>query len=305
MTAPRGVLVVSLFFALSAGAMNTVATSGSSPVPSPPHHVIGRTGWHAAAAKTTLMKQNSSIVKLTIHHSGVKTELHTDERAALRGMQRFHQDERKWGDLAYHFIVGPSGSVYQGRDTAYAADTATNYKPTGHVTICVLGNFDQQRPTAAALRGLTDLICALLNEFQLTPTDIRTHQQLASTACPGRKLADWLSSEGTRSIQTCFTRAAVMAPCPRPGSDGSRFGLQPRAAPKDLFSTGSIVLRRSPRHDPDPRRLAGRVKELRWLTAPYSVQAVVLTYPSQSSVANAGNPSRRRAQIRSNRPRGQ
>lgn len=240
MTAPRGGLVVSLFFALSAGAVNTVTASGSSPVPSLPHHVIGRTGWHAAAAKTTLMTPNSSIVKLTIHHSGVKTELHTDERAALRSMQRFHQDERKWGDLAYHFIVGPSGSVYQGRDTAYAADTATNYKPTGHVTICVLGNFDHQMPTLAALRALTDLICALLHEFRLTPTDIRIHQQLASTACPGKKLADWLSREGKRSIAACFTRAALKAPYPsrssvaNAGNQSQRRAHIPRMQPDVL-----------------------------------------------------------------------
>ncbi len=208
MTAPHAVLVASLSFALGASAANTVATSGSSLL-SPRHRVIGRSGWHAAAAKTALMKPNSSIVKLTIHHSGVKTDLHTDERAALRSMQRFHQDERKWGDLSYHFIVGPSGSVYRGRDTAYAADTATNYKPIGHVTICVLGNFDEQMPTAEALGGLTDLISALLHEFRLTPTDIRTHQQLASTACPGKKLAAWLSSDGKRSIEARFTRASA------------------------------------------------------------------------------------------------
>ena len=122
--------------------------------------------------------------------------------------------ERRWGDIAYHYLIGPSGNVYVGRSITYKSDTATNYNPDGHVTVCLLGNFEEQQETSAAEEALVKLVVRLLIENDLPPERVTTHRRLASTLCPGGHLQKWLDTIGLQKIREHWEAKPRLSPAP-------------------------------------------------------------------------------------------
>jgi hypothetical protein len=163
--------------------------------------LVVRSDWGASAALPELMESHGPEIRhVTIHHTAGRNKPNQDERAVLRGIQRFHQGEKSWGDIAYHFLIGPSGAIYQGRDLAFASDTATGYDPKGHLNISLLGNFEEEQPTPEALASLVLVAAHLMSEFDLPPSQLRTHRRVAATLCPGEHLEAWLKAEGEAAI---------------------------------------------------------------------------------------------------------
>lgn len=152
-----------------------------------------------------MKSQDGRIQRITIHHSEGKNFPGMDESARVESIQTSHMvDDHNWGDIAYHFLIGPSGIVYEGRNPILQGDSGTKYTLEGNLLICVLGDFDHERPTAAAQKSLTELVAKQLHRFNLTPMDVFTHGELATTTCPGEYLREWITNEGRPSIQRTF-----------------------------------------------------------------------------------------------------
>lgn len=165
------------------------------PAPSSPVaalSVLPRTSWKAAAAKTRSMKPMGPVHRITIHHSATacRDGRQTAAVAAIRSIQRYHQEEQGWGDIGYHFLIDPAGRVWTGRAVdwqgAHAGDDERNQ---GNLGICLLGNFmprDQGQPPAAQLAALDQLVKQLARRHEVAPRQIVTHHELKpSTDCPG------------------------------------------------------------------------------------------------------------------------
>lgn len=60
---------------------------------------------------------------LTVHHAGLQSTV--TGPPWFRSWQDLHQG-RDWGDIAYHYIVGVDGTVYEGRDPRFEPDSATD-----------------------------------------------------------------------------------------------------------------------------------------------------------------------------------
>jgi hypothetical protein len=132
--------------------------------------------------------QQHEPARLTIHHTAVRW---TSGNAAahIRQIQVFHQGpERGWSDIAYHYLLGRDGTVYAGRPESAVPDTATSYDPTGHLTICLLGDFDEQQSTDAQIDALVSVAAWLLRRHSLPPSVLGGHQDFAATSCPGRSV---------------------------------------------------------------------------------------------------------------------
>ena len=65
---------------------------------------------------------------------------------------------------------GRDGTIYTGRPESAVPDTATTYDPTGHLTICLLGDFDQQQSTDAQIDALVSVASWLLRRYGLPPS---------------------------------------------------------------------------------------------------------------------------------------
>ena len=88
---------------------------------------------------------------LFVHHSvGPEDPLTLDAIATVRGIQNYHMDERGYWDVAYHFLIGADGSVYEGRGWNVEGGATGGFNDVGYAA-CFLGNFVDHTPTQAAI----------------------------------------------------------------------------------------------------------------------------------------------------------
>jgi hypothetical protein len=111
-------------------------------------------------------------------------------------MDRYHSQERHMENgLAYHFVIGNGsgmgdGEVFVGRrwtdqlDGGHVASESQNKVALG---ICLVGNFDLNKPTPRQMKSLNALIDSLLARCDLSASGVKTHQQInvMHTRCPG------------------------------------------------------------------------------------------------------------------------
>jgi hypothetical protein len=167
----------------------TVRNKAPRPVDRPP--IVDRSDWGAGAPNGPYRQHGAAW--LTIHHTAA---LWTGGNTAhhLRVIQDFHQGpERGWVDVAYHFLIDQDGTAYEGRPIWAAPDSATEYDPVGHLTICLLGNFDVQQPTREQVEGTVAVAAWLIADHGLSISAIRGHRDWAATSCPGGAVARLLA----------------------------------------------------------------------------------------------------------------
>jgi hypothetical protein len=128
------------------------------------------------------------VKQLTVHHSGMEFSDNRRGPARIRGAQRYHQAAKGFPDIAYHFVIDREGNVFAARPVEFRGDTPTKYDPTGHLLVCLLGNFEVQAVPPAQRDALLDLLAWGAQEFAVPTDRIAGHRDFAHTACPGRNL---------------------------------------------------------------------------------------------------------------------
>ncbi len=151
-----------------------------------------RDAWGAKAASGPFTAH--TIERMTVHHTGRPLRRNSDAPRAIRIHQTFHQVDRGWPDVAYHFIIDLEGNVYECRPTGAVGDTGTNYDPTGHFLVCCEGNFNQQELSAAQREALVDVLAWASTEFGVGPETIAGHRDVAATTCPGDNIHSLVES---------------------------------------------------------------------------------------------------------------
>lgn len=164
--------------------------------------VIPRGVWGALPAHPERMeKTRGGYKRLTVHHSAEENAPDldgsvADTAAALRQMQRSHMEAKspRWGDIGYHFLIDPAGHVFQGREIAWQGAHADGDNNVQNIGVCVIGNFEEERPTKAALDSLKKLVDSLRKTWSIARTAVYGHQDLKSTRCPGKYLEPWVEA---------------------------------------------------------------------------------------------------------------
>ena len=126
---------------------------------------------------------------IVIHHSA------TDAGSA-RLFDRHHRTARGFRAMGYHFVVG------NGTDNAFDGEIQTGLRwrrqwdgahTQGHMNyvgigICLVGNFENTRPTPRQMEALIRLTAHLAYKYGVPLENIRGHRDFASnhTRCPGR-----------------------------------------------------------------------------------------------------------------------
>lgn len=127
-------------------------------------------------------------VRMTVHHTAALLTDHAAAPSYVRDHQRFHQADRGWPDVAYHFIIDDAGIIYEGRPVDAVGDTATRYDPTGHFLVACEGDFGRQAVPDAQYASLIDVLAWAAATLDIDPATITGHRDWASTACPGDAL---------------------------------------------------------------------------------------------------------------------
>ncbi|WP_456443777.1 peptidoglycan recognition protein family protein [Caldithrix abyssi] len=148
--------------------------------------IVSAHDWGATPPPFTLPQHK--IQHITIHHGGVEFSKDKDPVAYIKHLQDWSRKEKGWMDIPYHFLIDLDGNIYEGRDIRYPGDTNTNYDPTGHALVCVLGNFETQSPTQKQLRSLAWLCAELSKQYHVPLKNIKSHKDYTETLCPGKNL---------------------------------------------------------------------------------------------------------------------
>jgi len=178
---------------------------------------IPQSEWNSGGVEPVagkLFPHGNGITSLVLHHTQTPNEAPAMEKARLRSIRRYHMVEKEWGEVAYHYFVGSSGQIYEGRDWRFAGDSGTTYDLNGRLLICLLGDFTETMPTEKALDAMLRLVAAKLHEHKLTPSDVVTHQMVAATDCPGTAMQEWCEGEGKPAIARQFEGLEVQATKP-------------------------------------------------------------------------------------------
>jgi hypothetical protein len=126
---------------------------------------------------------NASYQTVIIHHSAFYED---SDSSTVEAIQTLHRNDRGWADVAYHFMVGRTGAIYQGRDWTVRGTHVDSYN-MGSLGVCLLGNFMHEHPSEAQITSTRRLLLWVAYRLQLTY--IATHRDFnASTLCPGDNL---------------------------------------------------------------------------------------------------------------------
>ncbi len=150
--------------------------------------------WGGTPAIDSLAKKHS-ITHITLHHQGEPFPEGTDPVQYLRNLQRWSRSEKHWIDIPYHYIIDLDGKVYEGRNINYAGDTNTEYDPTGHALIEVVGNFEEVEPNEKQLNAVVNVMTWLALKYSVPVDSIRAHKDYSSkTVCPGKNLYRYIEN---------------------------------------------------------------------------------------------------------------
>lgn len=151
---------------------------------------IARSEWSTGGPTAAQINPMNGVQKITIHHEGsqiVRFTNRDDTAEHLDKVRRSHVNNNGWADIGYHFIVDRAGRVWEGRPVRYqGAHVSRNNE--NNIGVMTLGNFDQQSPTQAQLNALFDTVKRLKQQHRVRSGNVKSHQEIRPTACPGRNL---------------------------------------------------------------------------------------------------------------------
>ncbi|XP_041376612.1 peptidoglycan recognition protein 1-like [Gigantopelta aegis] len=154
-------------------------------------NIVTREEWGARQPiSTSLLPATPQF--LVVHHGATPTCKTREQCIRLvKSYQDYHMDGHGWDDIAYSFLVGEDGNVYEGRGWTRHGSHTRHYNDVA-LGFCVIGNFMDRPPNHKALRALHQLIgCTTRNHKVRSDYTLLGHRDTnPHTLCPGDKLHD-------------------------------------------------------------------------------------------------------------------
>ncbi|HEU5117939.1 MAG TPA: peptidoglycan recognition family protein, partial [Isosphaeraceae bacterium] len=130
---------------------------------------------------------------VVLHHSA-------EASGSLASLDDESREQLGTHDCAYHFVIGngtdsPDGQIEvarrwsQQRTGAHARDSEIPDANEYGIGICLVGDLDQQAPTAKQVESARVLVTYLQERYNIPASHVRTHADLAVNSrsdCPGR-----------------------------------------------------------------------------------------------------------------------
>ncbi|MGH2754912.1 MAG: N-acetylmuramoyl-L-alanine amidase [Actinomycetota bacterium] len=160
------------------------------------------------------------VQQLFVHHTaGINND--PNPEATMRGIYWYHTQRRGWCDVGYNFVIGPRGTIYEGRWARsympWEAHTGEDARGrgvvgahvadfnSGSVGISLMGNFSSARISADTRESLVELLAWEASRHGLRPKGahryrnpdtgrtkrlkyISGHRDAGFTECPGGTL---------------------------------------------------------------------------------------------------------------------
>ncbi len=176
-----------------------------------------RSEWGARNyVENRLIERTRQPERIVFHHSADKfssTDIE-EVKAEIRRIQNYHIDDRGKCDIAYHFIIDPSGKIWQGSQIdEYQRGHTTGY--FDDIGVLILGDFESRaanlwnpnilnQEQKNSMISISKWLCfeydLLLIETGDILAPITTHRMLSDTECPGGNAAPWIENDLTALI---------------------------------------------------------------------------------------------------------
>lgn len=169
--------------------------------------------WAPSAPDPRRLRRAALYDRVTVHHSGATRNYHTVENAVIHDIDCIyagHRD-RRYGDIAYHFILDYAGRVWEGRELLYQGAHVLRQN-VGNIGVMLLGNFNEQSPSAKQLAALKKLVTALRGKFAITPSRVYGHRDLGASSCPGRNLYTHLARLRAQPTRSDIRKLSISLP---------------------------------------------------------------------------------------------
>ena len=133
-------------------------------------------------------RDTNKLNRVIIHHSA---GYGSSEIGYMRSIQNYHQSNSAiGGDVGYHYCIGPTGTIYEGRGINYIGAHTSRYQDGVFynelsIGVCLLGDFSGTLPTVAQQKSLVNLTAYLCKKYNIAPNRITGHRDHNSTTCPG------------------------------------------------------------------------------------------------------------------------
>jgi hypothetical protein len=103
-----------------------------------------------------------------------------------------------WDELGYHFVIGNGTDTSDGQTEvgprwpkqkwgAHAKTPDNRFNKYG-IGICLVGNFDNERPTKAQVQSLSHLVAYLMKTYKIPADRVIGHGDTKATDCPGKNV---------------------------------------------------------------------------------------------------------------------
>ncbi len=133
--------------------------------------------------------------RITVHHSNFPDDTNPDAAEVLRRIEAAHcrgigQSGPPGACIAYHFLIAPNGTVYEGRPLKYQGAHAGGQNNVQNIGVCLLGNFEDHPGPAAQVRSLIQVLDRLRSTYRIPRTKVLGHLDFNPpgnhhTDCPG------------------------------------------------------------------------------------------------------------------------
>ncbi|XP_059609420.1 peptidoglycan-recognition protein 2-like isoform X2 [Phlebotomus argentipes] len=135
------IVISSIFCAVSGNPIYVVCPS-----------VVERSEWNASEATEVTFLQHPVKVAIICHTvTPACTSLDACKRR-VKSIQRYHQREKHWGDIAYNFLIGNDGRVYEGIGWDYVGRHTKNFNDIS-IGIAFIGDFTAPSSNEKKLNG--------------------------------------------------------------------------------------------------------------------------------------------------------
>ncbi|XP_055915429.1 peptidoglycan-recognition protein LE [Eupeodes corollae] len=152
-------------------------------------HIVERRRWLAQKPMEPYQTLSKPAELVIISHSA--TEMATsmpDNIFLIRNIQSFHIESCRWNDIAYNFLIGNDGNIYEGRGWGVVGAHAKGYNNIS-VGISFVGCFMRELPSATSLAACKKIIQKGVESGYIAPDyQLIGHCQCSPTESPGRKL---------------------------------------------------------------------------------------------------------------------
>jgi hypothetical protein len=167
--------------------------------------IIPRTSWTGAGPRLSNINPMRGVSRITVHHDGMNSFGSTSQADAARRLEQIrnaHLQKRaksgeRWADIGYHYAIDPAGRVWECRGVQFQGAHVEDQNEH-NLGIVVLGNYNRQGMTSAAKATLDAMLATQMSRYNVPLSRVRTHQEMASTECPGQSLQSFMLETRSR-----------------------------------------------------------------------------------------------------------